>query len=279
MTRRDYLTVPDELLELSDAIGDGLELRGYRVSIEPRSLGYPYVPTFVGSRERGRTTLVVEVVREIPLARVDEWVRFAKSSSRDTRVAIGMGADVNRTAREDRYIRDQGVGLYVPLETGSLMEVAPPQDLPMNLQLPNPSAMHSKVRAVLGPAYEQFERSNWREGFGDACQVVEAHSRRYLKKGLASGRINLVSVGKAGIPSSADIDAMTLGQLGAVFRRVQAPNRADATIASALLRLNPDRIGEAHLKSQAATERRLRRNVGRHMWIVADALRALLGVE
>ena len=105
-----------------------------------------------------------------------------------TRVALGLDADIARSGREDQSIRTLGVGLYVPLDSGELMEVAAPRDLAVNLELPTGESLPPELRGLLGSAYEQFERSNWREGFGDACQVVEEESRRYLIAGLTTGQ-------------------------------------------------------------------------------------------
>jgi hypothetical protein len=219
--------------------------------------------------------LLVEVVAEVPIAKLEEWVRYGRSASSDTRVALGIGPDAPRSGHDDRKLREMGVGLYVPLDTGRLMEVAPPRDLAVNIELPAAGSLPDKVRELLAGAYEQFERSNWREGFGDACQVVEDEARRHLTEGMASGRVTLVPNRKGKTPSIHEIETMTLGQLAGIYERIQGPNRVDSIVGDALRRLNPDRIREVHLKSRQETERRLRENVGHDMWIVADVLKAI----
>ena len=73
-----------------------------------------------------------------------------------------------------------------------------PKDLAVNAQLPNPGLLHPKIRALLGPVYEQFEHSHWREGFNVAVRVVESEARRYLVQGISTGRITVLD--EAGSP-------------------------------------------------------------------------------
>ena len=120
-------------------------------------------------------------------------MQFARSATTDTRVAVGLGADVPRSGRDDALLRELQVGLYIPTEAGDVMEVAPAHDLAVNIALPEAASLPPKLQALLGPAYEQFERSNWREGFGDACQIVEDEAREYMVSGFDSGRISMVA--------------------------------------------------------------------------------------
>lgn len=71
---------------------------------------------------------------------------------------------------------------------------------------------------------------------------------------------------------------MTLGQLAVAFGEIQNQNYTDSAVGKVLALLNRDRVGVAHHKRKATTEARLRRNVGKHMWNVAAALKELLGV-
>jgi hypothetical protein len=71
---------------------------------------------------------------------------------------------------------------------------------------------------------------------------------------------------------------MTMGLLGSWFDRIPKKNYADGKIAEFLALINGDRVAVAHHKARAATEERLRQNVGRHMYRVLHALKLLLGV-
>jgi hypothetical protein len=159
-----------------------------------------------------------------------------------------------------------------------VLEVIPPQDLALHVTVPEIKVLPVKLRRRLGSAYEQFGRSNWREGFEDACQAVEAESRAYLKRGMQSGR--LVFLKPNGNPfnwTPKHIEKMTGGQLSDAFRAIRTQNRSDAVIGQGLTRLNRDRVGVVHFKAKARTEKRLRENVGRHMWTVIAVLKELLG--
>lgn len=274
---RQFLTVAEELLEHAECVADYFEQRGYSVKIEHTEIGYPYTPTL--RCRRPPTTLLVELYGSIPSDRLAAWTRYARSRSRDTRVALALPHDAPHRPEDDSQLRELGVGLY--LSDGAKTEEAiPPLDMAVNVQLPELRTLPPKMRKVLGPVYEQFERSQWREGFEGACQAVETLGRKYLRDGMDTGRIVLIT--KAGNLRSLtheQIDRLTLGQLAEAFGQIQNQNYSDATIAKVLVRLNKDRVGVAHHKTKYATEARLRRNVGQHMWNVVAALKELLGTK
>ena len=96
-------------------------------------------------------------------------------------------------------------------------------------------------------------------------------------KGMRSGGVVLVNKnGSLSKTQPADVGRMTLGQLAAAYAKIQIPSHADGTIAQVLARINADRIAVAHYKRTATAEKRLRLNVGQHMWSVVSALRELL---
>ena len=72
------------------------------------------------------------------------------------------------------------------------------------------------------------------------------------------------------------IDKMPLGALAEMIGQIKNQTQLDSLLARTLPKLNRERITVAHRKSQA--EGRLRRNGGRHMFRVINALRELLGV-
>ncbi len=274
---RQFLTVADELLEHAECVADFLEEHGYTVTVEHTEIGYPYTPTL--RCRRPPTTLLVELYGAVPNERVAAWTRYARSCSRDTRVALALPHHAPRRPEDDSQLRQLGVGLY--LSDGTRAEEAiTPLDMALNVQLPELKTLPPKMRKVLGPVYEQFERSQWREGFEGACQAVEAQGRKYLRDGMDAGRIVLVTkAGNARSLTHTQIERLTLGQLGEAFGQIRNQNYADATIAKVLARLNKDRVGVAHHKAKPATETRLRKNVGQHMWSVVAALKELLGTK
>jgi len=76
--------------------------------------------------------------------------------------------------------------------------------------------------------------------------------------------------------AASQINKMTMGQLVHAFGLIQAQNHADSTIHKVLAILNKDRIGVVHHKKKAWTEKRLRTNVGQHMWKIVAALKLLV---
>jgi hypothetical protein len=269
MPRRSFKTVPEELLDAAEVSADHFANHGYAIRVEKGDLGFPYTPTMVCRRQS--TTLIVEVDSVVRMNRLQEWVAFAKSTGRDTRVIVIVPSEDLLDNKSEANMRDLGIGLMVASENGCVERVAG-RDLALGVELPELSQLPRQVRHLLGPAYEQFARSQWREGFEEACQALEGEGRRYLKSGLRTGRI--VILGKK-TPSATAVDRMTMGQLADIFARIQNKNRADSMIGQTLKSINRDRIGVVHHKSKKRTESRLRTNVGRHMWSVVATLKGL----
>ena len=168
-----------------------------------------------------------------------------------------------------------GIGLAVVDDNGVLTEMAPPLDLSMNIALP-PLARHRiAVRREVAIVHGFFDRGDWRHGFEEACKLVENAAREYLRKQVRNGSLVTVQ-GKKGIPKKLTvkiINRLTLGQLADAFCQMMKPKAIDALLCSGLKAINPDRINVAHRKMDKRAERRLRENVGRHMWNIDNLLR------
>lgn len=272
MPRRNFRTVAEELLEAAETAADYYSNHGYSVRVEKSELGFPYTPTMVCKRQR--TTLIVEVDAHIRLDRLRDWVSFGKSTGKDTRLVLVLPNDSLADIVAEDNLRKMGIGLQVA-QAGRCVERLAGRDLALGVELPELASLPFKLRQLLGPAYEQFDRAQWREGFEEACQAFEAEARRYLKAGLRSRRVVITS--KKGLPPSAsDVDRMTMGKLADTFARNTKPNRADAIIGQTLKVVNKDRVGVVHHKTRQRTESRLRTNVGRHMWSLIAAMKELV---
>ena len=271
MSRNSFNTVSDELILCADALVNHLRSRSYRVKIEPNEIGYPNTPTIVAIRDK--TTLIIEVDSNLKSERLNSWTRFAKSKPKDTRIAFATDQEAN--TNEDDFCRDNGIGLFI-YRNNKIIETAQPKDLAVQLSLPDLKTMPSKVRSLLTPAYDQFDNSFWREGFEEACKVLETQARSYLKRHHQSGRIIVITT-SGGIKNLTikQIDRMTLGQLAVCFTNFKSPNQADTIIGKALQLINKDRIGVVHKKNMGSTETRLRRNVSQHVWTIAFALKEI----
>jgi hypothetical protein len=275
MPTRAFKTVADELLDSAEIVADDFQFRGYRVEVERAELGYPSTPTLVCKRGN-ITTIIVEVDSGISFQKLsrklEEWVRYARSTSKDTRVAACLPADTNLTHRQMASLQDNGVGLYVAFKDRVLERIGP-ADLGLSFALPELRSLSPAVRIILGDAYEQFAHTHWREGFEEACKALETEARRYLNRWSRTGRITVLRKKGPIVLTAKQINRMTMGNLAADFAKIQNQNHGDNMIAQALARINKDRVNVVHKKRKATTEKRLRQNVGQHMWTIVAALK------
>jgi hypothetical protein len=263
------------LLDFAEIASDDFQLRGFKVQVERAELGYPFTPALVCTREK-ITTIIVEVAtgksfRKL-IKRLDEWVRYARSTSKDTRVAVCLPHNADLTHRHMATLQGKGVGLYV-VYRNKVVEQIVPSDLGLNVALPKLASLSPETRSLLGDAYEQFAHTHWREGFEDACKVLETEPRRYLNRWSRTGRITVMRKKGPIALTAKQINRMTMGDLASDFAKIQNQNHADSVIAQALVRINKDRVNVVHKKKKKTTEKRLRSNVGQHMWTIVAALK------
>jgi hypothetical protein len=270
---RKFKTIADELLVHAEVVGDHFESRGFAVRVEKSELGFPYTPTFLCKRDA--TTIIIEVDGQLRQDRLEAWARYCRSCGKDTRLVVCLPSTIPIPADGIAILRQKGVGLYSALND-RLDELIAPADLALNVQLPEANTLSLPIRRALGGAYDQFQRTQWREGFEESCQTLEVEARRYLKKWSRTGRIKILRKKGPVTLTNAQIDKMTMGQLADTFRNIQAQNHADSVIGQALATINRDRVGVVHHKKRKVTERRLRANVGQHMWTIVAALKELV---
>lgn len=277
--RFNYLTVPSDLQECAEDIAAHLKTYGYRVVREPKAqVGLPYMPALRCSHPQDHRTLYVEVDNKIPGERLKTWAMYCKSCPEDTRIALAMPSTGRRRVQEEDRLRELGVGLFTTGPEG-ITQVIPAADVAVNFEPPPLKDLHPRVRALLGPAYESWDSGNWREGFERACQAFEVEARAYLADGVRRGRVTFTSgKGKAMTYSRARIAKMPMGALAKAFTEITTVNHYDQRIAQVLIAVNPDRVAVVHHRRRAATERRLRRNVGTHMWKLVEGIEMALGV-
>lgn len=268
MPKRIFRTIPEELLELAEVAAQHFDSLGYTVRVEKTDLGFPSTPALLCSRQR--TRVVVEIDSSLQATRIEQWAAYGRSAGHDFRVVLCLPNELHLSAEDDEYLRRLGVGCMI-LNVTHLTEKISPADLALNVTLPEIATLPKRLRELLGPAYEQFGMAQWREGFETACQAFEAEARRYLKR----HRSRILLSGKQGKETirPAVVDRMTMGQLAGTYARILNQNLNDSTIGKTLSAVNRDRIGVAHHKSKKTTERRLRANVGRHMWSLVSGLR------
>src|SRR5260221_525560 len=162
MPKRQFLTVPDELLGCINDAADHLEGYGYKVRLEKAEIDYPYTPALYC--RRAKTTLFIEVDQRIDHDRLEEWAQFCKSCRADTRIALAVPIDHIVGPADDARLRQSQIGLF-RAGGGHCIEVVPAMDLALGVALPPLRTLPLRLRADLGPVYEKFNRSEWRDGF------------------------------------------------------------------------------------------------------------------
>jgi hypothetical protein len=271
----EFLTVPDDLLGIAAAAVDWLKRYGYTATPEHHETGYPYTPTVHG--KRGSATAFIEVDAQIDLDRMKLWVAYGRSCGADTRIWCALAEDAKRSGKQDRELKSLGVGLLL-IGDGKADETMAAKDLALGVELPDISTLPGRVQKKLGPVYEHFDRGEWREGFAEACLALEDAARKHLWRGVKAGRVVIMSKkGNQEALTKSAIDRLTMGQLAQRFGLILQQSRADRVIGDALKTVNPNRIGVTHHKSRAAVETKLRRDVGKQMWMIVGALREIDG--
>jgi hypothetical protein len=273
MSRRKYETLAPEMEEYADRVADDFENHGYSVRVEKRELGFPYTPTLLAKREH--TTIVIDVCSSISLSRLDNWVSFGRSCGHDLQVVVCVSDSVSLSTKDHDNIRSRNCGL-VTVGNTDVIHLITSRDLGLNIPLPNRSSLSPRLRALLGTAYDRFDNGLWREGFDEACRVFEVAARQHLKRWIKTGRIQLVTKKGPKKITGAKVEKLTIGQLAETFGQIQAKTRTDSQVEQTLAAINKDRVSLVHHKHKKWTENRLRKNVGRHMWAIVDALRLLV---
>jgi hypothetical protein len=270
MAKREFQTVPDELLPAARAALAHLEGLGYRVRIEHVDIDHPGAAQMVARRQQ--TTLLVLVDKQVPKLKIDAWCGYAKSSGRDTRVVLVTAELISDDERE--FLRTRHVGHLCKREHG-IVEELQSADLAMNVVLPPLEAEPRDVRVLLGSTYDHFQRGQWREGFDEACEVLEYEARKYFARWQKTGRIVVVHKGTATAIPLRKLNKLPIGPLIEEFAAIKSKNTTDSLIEKALRQIKKDRNDRRHRRNQPKTEKQLRTNVGRHMYTILSALRAI----
>lgn len=265
----EFLTLPDELQELANLLLAELETRGYRVSTEPNLMHLPATCTILAVR--GHETHHFLVRQTLTLDEADEWHRYCCSCTTDTRLTICFPNGVVLAAADLALLREKGVGLG-SLVNSTLQQESEARDLAFHARPPDRARMKPRVRELLGESLDRFERGDWRTAFEDACAILEEQCRAYLVRNCRLGRVKYQSGKKVKTPTPQEIRRMPMGALKDIFCQLISQNKIEANICAALDQLNPDRIRRAHKRSSKVSENVLRRKVGKHFWLINNAL-------
>jgi hypothetical protein len=266
--RPTFLTVANDLLPCAQGAYDHFVGLGYRVRVEKPDPAAPFVPTMTAYRTS--TTVHVEVCGIVDVARLRDWVSYSKSTGRDTRLVLCMPVRAAVSIASEDDLRKRGVGM-LRFDAG-ITETIAPKDLALHVELPT---LPSSLREVLGEAYEKHKRGQWRECFDDACNALEEEARRYLKRWSNTGRIKVQRRKGPVQLTAAEINALSMGGLRNCFRDILSPTSLDSAIEQALTAVNPDRVERTHRRRAKATEARLRKNMGKHVWQIVNVMKQM----
>jgi hypothetical protein len=273
MPSRQFSFISDALLETANAVGDHLQNHGFLLRIDHVLPAAPSVPTIYA--RRNKTEMVILVGSVIEMDRLKNWCAYAKSTGRDFRVAYALPRGGNLKSSDSEFMRRDGIGL-LRHNGDDVSEEISPKDLGLSVSLPTLASLSKGARRHLGPAYEQFNRTQWREGFEEACQALENLARDYLIDEIEIGRVTQFIRKSGPVPALArEVRRMTLGQLSHAFTQIPNQNQTDAQLAGILPKINKDRVGVVHYKHRATTEKRLRKNIGMHMWSIIAGIKLL----
>lgn len=271
---KDFELVPVDLLAAVVAYGNWLIGQGFKVYPEPYDLAYPNSPVFRGARTQ-QQDFFYEVASVVNVDRAEEWVKYGRASSRDTRYIVAVANGNSLSPRDLARLRELGVGVDI-IDGTTVNQLCTAHDLSLNVDFP---ALPKKLHGKLGYARDLFSQGNWKESFEDACQALETEAREYLAKAIRGGRVSFVSDKGKPIPySEVQVQKMTLGALASAFSNLAGPTQTESRVAQALHRVNPRRVTVAHFKYKSGKRARdLRTQVGKDLIVIVNAMKMLTG--
>lgn len=267
----NFQIVSEDLIAAVVALANRKAEAGYKVIVEPGEIHLPSTPALKLLRE-GTTIYVEPGSARIPERQIEDWVRYAQSCPSDTRIVYCCNKHLSH--KKEGWLRARKVGLAV-VENGNVVDQIGAHDLAMKMVLPPIGQLKAQLRRKLSTSYEKEGNGDWQAAFEEACKAFEVEARRYLIKYCGSGRIVLVASasGKTRTPTSSQINRMTIGALAKTFGEILKKNQLDSRIGDTLAAINRDRITVAHKKRSG--EKRLRQNVGQHMWAIIGCMKEM----
>lgn len=268
----EFYTLPEELLSMAGKAVENLRQRGFRVHVEKSSVEFPSTPTMIA--KRAPQTHYVFVRDKIERDDVEAWISYCRSCTQDVRICVFFPKSEALKVTDLAWCNNLGVGVYV-LRQNEFECLAQEVDLAFQAQLPDSRSLNAKTRRLLGPAYDQFGRGEWREGFECAIRVLEEECRRYLTDQVRAGRNSFKSGRRTKALTRTEVGRMTLGALKDVLCNLLSQNSLESKLCAGLTRLNPLRIARIHRPSSRATENRMRAGVGRGMWLIVNLVKEI----
>lgn len=270
---RSYVTLSQDLVEYADLAFDYLTSQGYRVSIEMADLYYPNTPTLTGKSRS--VEFVVEVAGAVSGVKYSEWLNYGRARGKETYFAIILPPGTIVSTDDLAKLRVAGVGVGTP-SGNALSMLVNVVDLSTAIGLPDLSNEKVTLRKLLRPSFQKISDGSVVDGFKDAAGAFEKLAQSHFKKGVASGRIKLVTqAGKTKVLTAEKIERLTLGQLGAAYAEVVAPTQADDLVRRAIASILKDRNDATHDGAKSSIIRRVKKNTPRHVFAILNAMREI----
>jgi hypothetical protein len=269
-----FLTVPHELQPIVRDCFNWLHENGFAIKIEHRLDHYPESATILASRDGNQYFYIFDA--KVKLDRCKMWSGYGHSCSRPTYIVECIPETAKMSGKTIAQAKSIGVGLTLVTEEGQINEIVAPLDLTLNLKLPPLHGHRVVIKRALRPIEARFGRGEWKIGFEESCKLVEMRARDYMRREARAGNVRII--GKNGATKQvleAEIGRMPLGALAELFCNKLSQSQVDSILCSGLKQINPDRISVAHNIKDKRRERRLRDNVGKHMWTINNMLKAL----
>lgn len=269
-----FVTVPAELQPVAHACYTRLAQDRMSPRCEHVEEHFPESATLYAKRRGEQHFYLID--RRVKDDRVNLWASFGRSCTSATFVVFCFPTSAKFSGDLVSRVRRLGVGLTVVDAAGNLTEIVSAADLSLNVTLPPLSRQAGAVRPELSKIHDAITNGDWKKGFEDACKLTETTARRYLVRQVQrAGPVQVITKGKPKSLTVKAVGRMTLGQLAHAFCNMMAPKLIDSLLCAGLRGINPDRISAAHGLLRGKKEKRLRDNIGRHMWTIHNLLRAV----
>ncbi len=273
MAAPKYIALQPSLWSCAEIVRKHFTSKGYTALVEGRLNGAPYSPTFRFVRKP--EVLLIEVVEKITTREknsIADWNNFCKlERSQPTYFVFGVCDATSLTNLDEELASSCGVGILVT-DSNSIRNKVAPKDVSISAQLPKLGLMPTKVRRLLGKAYDHFDKSEFQLSYESACREFEKESRNYLKRHQRSGRIVFQSSGKPPRKyTNSAIEKLTMGQLLGVFETIQMPNYSDKRVIHGLRQIVALRNLLIHHSNKLQAQKALRENFEKLLWAIIDA--------
>jgi hypothetical protein len=270
----NFPTLADDAKPYAEHVAQSFRARGFSVLEQLPNISIHPPPTFFARRRHN--LVVCEIATKIDLQRLWPYRSFAKSRPSDTRVEVRLLPKAKIDSPSCRTLEQWGFGLHKFDANYQSAEILPALDQTLNPDLPPLEQFAAKHRALMGTAYDDFDRGRWVQGFEAACSAFEQLTRDYLWKAVQKRRVTFVRAnGRTYTLTKPEIDRQTLGQVRVHFDEIMTKTAADLEIAATIKAVNPARIEAAHRKGTRKADRIVRRSVEDNMWSILAAMRHL----